>query len=81
MINRACGVYFTRYERDMALYPLPLARYSALGVLVVLVLLPLVVDSHQMALINLMVLASVGAIGLNLLVGTTGQLTVPPSPA
>ena len=76
MINRACGVYQTTYEGDMALYPLPLARYAVLGSLVVLVLLPLVADSHQMAIINLIALASIGAIGLNILVGTTGQVSL-----
>ena len=76
MLNRACGVYQTTYEGDMALYPLPLARASAIGALVLLVLLPLAVDSHQMALINLMVLASIGAIGLNILVGYTGQVSL-----
>ena len=40
-----------------------------------LVLLPLALDSH-MSLVNLMVLASVGAIGLNLLVGYTGQVSL-----
>ena len=76
MINRACGVYQTTYEGDMALYPLPLARASAIGALVLLVLLPLALDSHQMALVNLMVLASIGAIGLNILVGYTGQVSL-----
>jgi len=76
VISRECGVYETTYEGDMALYPLPLARYSALGVLVALLLFPLVADSHLMALLNLMVLASVGAIGLNILVGFTGQISL-----
>lgn len=76
MINRACGVYQTTYEGDMALYPLPLARYSTLSVVVVLLLLPLVVDSHVMSLVNLMALASIGAIGLNILVGYTGQVSL-----
>jgi len=76
MINRECGVYKTTYEADMAIYPVPLARYSAAGLLVVLVLLPLAVDSHTMAIINLIALASVGAIGLNLLVGYTGQVSL-----
>ena len=76
MLNRECGVYQTTYEGDMALYPLPLARYSTLAALVALVLLPLVADSHMMALINLMVLASIGAIGLNILVGYTGQVSL-----
>ena len=29
MINRECGVYQTTYEGDMALYPVPLARYAS----------------------------------------------------
>lgn len=76
MINRACGVYQTTYEGDMALYPLPLARYSTLAALGVLLLLPLAADSHQMAIVNLITLASVGAIGLNILVGSTGQVSL-----
>jgi branched-chain amino acid transport system permease protein len=76
MINRECGVYQTTYKGDMALYPFPLARYSAIGVLVVLLLIPLGVDSHLMALINLIALASIGAIGLNILVGYTGQVSL-----
>src|SRR3989441_10179680 len=76
MINRECGVYQTTYEGDLALYPFPLARYSALGVVAVLVLLPLALDSHAMSLVNLMLLASIGAIGLNILVGYTGQVSL-----
>src|SRR2546428_3658099 len=76
MLNRACGVYQTTYEGDMALYPLPLARYSALASLIVLIVLPLALDSHQMSLVNLIALASIGAIGLNILVGYTGQVSL-----
>jgi branched-chain amino acid transport system permease protein len=60
----------------MALYPVPLARYSAVASLAVLALLPLVLDSHAMALVNLMTLAAIGAIGLNILVGYTGQVSL-----
>src|SRR5215475_11348786 len=76
MINRECGVYQTTYEGDMALYPVPLARYSALAVVAVLAVLPFFLDSHAVSLMNLMVLASIGAIGLNLLVGYTGQISL-----
>src|SRR2546425_6110204 len=76
MINRECGVYQTTYEGDMALYPLPLARYSTLGAVAILVLLPLALDSNMMSLANLMLLASIGAIGLNILVGYTGQVSL-----
>jgi branched-chain amino acid transport system permease protein len=60
----------------MALYPVPLARYASLGAIVVLALLPAVLDSHMMSLVNLMTLATIGAIGLNILVGYTGQVSL-----
>ena len=28
MIHRECGVFKTTYEADMALYPLPIARWT-----------------------------------------------------
>ena len=76
MINRECGVYQTTYEGDMALYPAPLARYSALVAVALLAVVPLALDNHSMALLNLIALASIGAIGLNLLVGSTGQVSL-----
>jgi branched-chain amino acid transport system permease protein len=76
MINRECGVYKTTYEADMALYPVPLARNSALVALGLLLLLPLALDSHSMAIVNLIALAAIGAIGLNILVGLTGQVSL-----
>src|SRR5438046_1177689 len=76
MINRECGVYQTTYEGDMALYPAPLARYAALAAIVLLMLVPLALDSHSMSLVNLITLAAIGAIGLNILVGSTGQVSL-----
>src|SRR3989442_3972358 len=76
MISRVCGGYQSTYAGDMALCPLPLACYSTLGVVAVLVLLPLALDSHAMSLVNLMLLASIGAIGLNILVVYTGQVSL-----
>ncbi len=76
MINRECGVYQTTYEGDMALYPLPLAKLSYGLLVVILLLFPLAADSHTMALVNLIGLACVGAIGLNILTGYTGQVSL-----
>src|SRR5262245_9563197 len=76
MLNRECGVYQTTYQGDMALYPMPLARYSAVGVLVLLLLLPLALDSHLLAVTSLIVLASIGPIALNLLMGYPGQVSL-----
>ena len=76
MINRESGVFQTNYEGDMALYTLPLAKTTNWTMLIILVLLPWVVNSHWQAIINASVLASIGAIGLNILVGYTGQISI-----
>jgi len=76
VINRECGVYQTTYEGDMGLYPVPLARYAAVVAVGLLVLVPFALDSHSMALVNLITLAAIGAIGLNILVGFTGQVSL-----
>jgi branched-chain amino acid transport system permease protein len=80
MINRESGVFQTSYEGDMALYPLPLAKVTLWGVLAVLVLLPvplqLAQNAHLMSIITGIALASIGAIGLNILVGYTGQISI-----
>ena len=77
MIHRECGVLKTSYEADMALYPLPIARWTVAAVAVLMFLvIPLALDEYYLSLVNLVSIAVVGAIGLNLLVGYTGQISV-----
>ncbi|PYM58732.1 MAG: branched-chain amino acid ABC transporter permease, partial [Candidatus Rokuibacteriota bacterium] len=77
MIARECGVFKTTYEADMALYPLPIARF-AVGALAGLffVVVPLALDDYYLSVVNLIAIAVVGALGLNLLVGYTGQISI-----
>src|SRR6184192_915915 len=77
MIHRECGVLKTTYEADMALYPLPIARWTvaALAVLFFLVL-PFSVHEYYLSIVNLVAIAIVGALGLNILVGYTGQISI-----
>ena len=77
MIARECGVFKTTYEADMALYPLPIARWTV-GVLVVLffAVLPLTLHEYYLSIVNLIAIAVVGALGLNILVGYTGQISI-----
>src|SRR6184192_825099 len=77
MIHRECGVLKTTYEADMALYPLPIARWTvaALAVLFFLVL-PFSVHEYYLSIVNLVAIAVVGALGLNILVGYTGQISI-----
>ncbi|HEV8641287.1 MAG TPA: branched-chain amino acid ABC transporter permease [Methylomirabilota bacterium] len=77
MIHRECGVLKTTYEADMALYPLPIARW-AVGVVAALffVVLPFSVHEYYLSIVNLVSIAVVGALGLNILVGYTGQISI-----
>src|SRR5689334_6925348 len=77
MLHRESGVFKTSYAADMALYPLPIARWSlAAIVLLFAVILPLSLHEYYLSIINLVLIAVVGALGLNILVGYTGQISV-----
>jgi branched-chain amino acid transport system permease protein len=77
MIHRECGVLKTTYEADMALYPLPIARWTVAAIAVLFfVVFPLLVDEYYLSIVNLISIAVVGALGLNVLVGYTGQISV-----
>ena len=71
-----CGVFHTRYESDMGLRPRPLQRIR-LGVFALFVLVfPFVASPYWLDLANQVAIATVGAIGLNILVGYTGQISL-----
>src|SRR5262249_21612170 len=77
MIQRECGVLKTTYEADMGLYPLPIAKWTvaALGVVFLLVV-PLTLHEYFLSVANLVWVAVIGALGLNILVGYTGQVSI-----
>lgn len=77
MFHRESGVFKTSYAADMALYPLPIARWTtaALAALFVLVV-PLALSEYYVSILNLILIAVVGALGLNILVGYTGQISI-----
>ena len=77
MFHREAGVFKTTYAADMALYPLPIAKWTiaALALLFV-VIVPLVTEEYYLAILNLIFIAIVGALGLNILVGYTGQISI-----
>src|SRR5262249_53054764 len=77
MLHRESGVFKTTYAADMALYPLPIARWSLAAILLLfVVVLPLSLHEYYLSILNLVLIAIVGALGLNILVGYTGQISV-----
>jgi branched-chain amino acid transport system permease protein len=77
MFHRESGVLKTTYEADMALYPLPIARWTVGVVAVVFfAVIPLSLHQYYLSLANLVWIAVIGALGLNILVGYTGQVSI-----
>jgi len=77
MFHRESGVFKTTYRADMALYPLPIAKWTV-GVLALIFIgiVPLTVHAYYLSILNLIFIAIVGALGLNILVGYTGQISI-----
>ena len=77
MIHRESGILKTTYEADMALYPLPIARWTVAAIAAFMFLvLPLSVHEYWLSIVNIVSIATVGALGLNILVGYTGQISI-----
>ena len=77
MFHRETGVFKTSYASDMALYPLPIARGTIIALLILfVVIVPLVLGEYYVSIINLVLISIVGAVGLNILVGYTGQISI-----
>lgn len=77
MFHRESGVFKTSYAADMALYPLPIAKWAVAAFAVLFIAIaPMVMHDYYVSILNLILIAIVGALGLNILVGYTGQISV-----
>jgi branched-chain amino acid transport system permease protein len=77
MFHRESGVFKTTYAADMALFPLPIAKWTVIAFAVLfIVIVPLSLHDYYVSILNLILIAIVGALGLNILVGYTGQISV-----
>ena len=77
MFHRESGVFKTSYAADMALYPLPIARWAVAAFAgLFIVVAPLASSEYYVSILNLILIAVVGALGLNILVGYTGQISI-----
>jgi branched-chain amino acid transport system permease protein len=72
----ACGVYHTSYAEDSALRTTPAARIRLLLVAAAAVLFPFVASDFAVGEVNRLYIAIIGALGLNILVGFTGQISI-----
>src|ERR1700680_2996819 len=77
MFHRESGVFKTSYAADMALYPRPSAKWGVAAFAgLFIVVAPLALGEYYISILNLILIAVVGALGLNILVGYTGQIQI-----
>jgi branched-chain amino acid transport system permease protein len=71
------GVFRTSYRADFTLDRVPFARHSIVVFLAFLsVVVPLLGSPYQMYVVDTILIASIGALGLNLLTGYAGQISI-----
>lgn len=70
------GIFHTTYSKDMALRRTPIMRLRLALVLLAAVIFPFFADNYELTLANSIGIAAIGAIGLNILTGFTGQISL-----
>ncbi|WLR52653.1 branched-chain amino acid ABC transporter permease [Bacillus tianshenii] len=71
-----CGTYKTRYNKDMAIFTVQRVKVRMIILAALAFLFPLLTNDYVVGLATLCAIASVGAIGLNILTGFTGQISI-----
>jgi len=75
-VATATGVYHSTYASDLALRPTTVERVRLALAVIVLLVLPFVASPYWLTVLNQIGIAAIGAIGLNILVGFTGQISL-----
>lgn len=70
------GVFATNYREDMAIFFTRLSKMRIVLTLALLVAFPFLVDDYPVSIANMMGIAVIGALGLNVLTGFTGQISI-----
>jgi branched-chain amino acid transport system permease protein len=70
------GIYHTSYRAELRLRHTRAEQVRLAGIFVFLLLLPFMVDTYWLGVVNTILIGVVGALGLNILVGFTGQISL-----
>ncbi len=71
-----CGLFFTSYARESQVFHTGFQKYSLALFFLVLLVAPFFLSSYQVSLLNLINIAVIGAVSLNLLTGSCGQISL-----
>lgn len=72
----ATGVHHRSYTSELALRSTKAEYFRLVLIGVLLIALPLTLDNYWMSIVNTILIAVIGAVGLNILVGYTGQISL-----
>lgn len=70
------GTYKTTYRNDMKLFRTKGKMFRMAIIILLVLLLPMFASNYYIGLLTLCAIASIGAIGLNILTGFTGQISI-----
>lgn len=76
MSATATGVYHRSYQRESALRHTKAEWFRLVLMIVGLLVTPYVLDNYWLSIVNTILIAVIGAVGLNILVGFTGQISL-----
>ncbi|AMK10607.1 MAG: branched-chain amino acid ABC transporter permease [Pseudodesulfovibrio sp.] len=71
-----CGLFFTTYEGEAQVFQSGFQKLVIGLFLVLLCVAPLILNTHQTSIMNLIFISVIGAVSLNLLTGVCGQISL-----
>ena len=73
---RPCGTFDDTYQKDIAIIRTPAQWAITIAALIALLVLPRVTSGYVMTTVNLIAISVISALGLNILTGLTGQISL-----
>ncbi|WP_245628567.1 hypothetical protein [Salidesulfovibrio brasiliensis] len=73
---KQCGLFFTSYSGEKALFPTRFQKVCLGLFLLAMVAVPQVFDLYVVSIMNLIMIAVIAAVSLNLLTGMCGQMSL-----
>jgi branched-chain amino acid transport system permease protein len=71
-----CGDFRTSYAADMAIFDTPFSRWATILFVAAVAVVPAFASSYWLDVLNRIAIASIAALGLNILTGFTGQISL-----
>ena len=72
-----CGNFREHYDRELTIFATDFGRlWAGIGIVLLLAVVPLLASAYMMYILNMIGIAAIAAIGLNILIGFTGQISL-----